>query len=298
MSWRIVYIEESEYLNLYLDNIKINKGIEDIIIPLQDIHTIILDNTKTVVSVNLLNKCMEYNICLITCGIDHLPIAELVPINGNYRSDYVLFDQIGWSNNIKNKLQQVIVRGKINNQIKVLKKNKKEESVIEKLTTFNNEVELGDTTNREGLAAKMYFRELFGSQFIRFEDDVINAGLNYGYSILRSQITKSAISKGLNTCIGLFHKGASNFHNLSDDIIEPFRPIIDDFVYNNLLNEQSFKKEHRLNIIKISSKKIMYNGQKQTLLNVINMFIDQIIRYIETNGNSDIHIPDIRIYDV
>ena len=89
------------------------------------------------------------------------------------------------------------------------------------LTTSKNVLE-NDKSNREGLAAKVYFHELFGLDFRRFDDDIINAGLNYGYAILRSQISKTVIAKGLNPCLGIFHKGYDNPFNLSDDIIEVY----------------------------------------------------------------------------
>ena len=104
--------------------------------------------------------------------------------------------QICWDENKKKRIQQKIVKAKIYNQIEILKKNDKNFNVIQKLFQFIDEVELGDSTNREGLAAKMYFREMFGDDFIRFDEDIVNAGLNYGYSIFRSLISSIIVAKG------------------------------------------------------------------------------------------------------
>ncbi len=149
--------------------------------------------------------------------------------------------------------------------------------VIAKLIQFRDEVNDGDTLNREGLSAKMYFRTLFGKDFKRFEDDVLNIGLNYGYSILRSQISKTIIAKGLLPCIGIFHKGYNNPFNLADDLIEVYRPLIDMYVFKNLRDAIIFKREHRLELIKLSTSDVYTNGVKQTLLNSINIYIDSIL---------------------
>lgn len=165
------------------------------------------------------------------------------------------------------------------NLIKYLNLDKEK---IKLLDNYIKEVTPSDKTNREGLAAKVYFFELFGNDFKRFSQDVINAGLNYGYAILRSQISKSIISKGLNTMLGLFHKGPNNYFNLSDDLIEPFRPIIDIWVYQNLREEKIFKKEHKFELIKQTTKKVLYKNKKQTIFNAISMYVDDLINYFES----------------
>ena len=146
---------------------------------------------------------------------------------------------------------------------------------------FESEVNEGDTLNREGLSAKMYFRVLYGSNFKRFEESVINNGLNYGYSILRSQISKTIIAKGLLPGIGIIHKGYNNPFNLSDDIIEVFRPLVDWYVYTYLKDAIVFKREHRLELIKLTTKDVLIKGCRQTLLNAINIFIDRILDIFE-----------------
>ena len=88
----------------------------------------------------------------------------------------------------------------------------------------------------------MYFRELFGDDFIRFDEDVINAGLNYGYSIFRSLISSIIVAKGYLHNLGIFHRGKQNMFNLSDDVIEVFRPIVDHYVYNNMMEDILFNK--------------------------------------------------------
>lgn len=296
MGWRIVYIEESEYLSLYLDNIKIKKETQDVIIPISDIHTLIVDNYKAVLSVNLLNKCSSEKVNIILCGVNHLPQTMIYPVSGNNQSPIVLKRQIEWNESIKAILHQKIVKAKILNQIAILKKHQREEATIIKLNNFTEEVQLSDCTNREGLSAKMYFRALFGKDFIRFNEDPINAGLNYGYAILRSQISKVLFSRGLNPSLGIFHKGPENLFNLSDDIIEVFRPIVDEYVYKYITNDTIFGRVHRLNLIKITTNKMMYNNQLHTFLNVISLYVNQIMDAFNI-GKLDIEFPGVDMYE-
>ena len=146
-----------------------------------------------------------------------------------------------------------------------------------------DEVELDDVTNREGLAAKMYFREMFGDDFVRFDEDVINAGLNYGYSIFRALISSIIVAKGYLPNLGIFHRGKQNMFNLSDDIIEVFRPIVDHYVCNHMMEDILFKQEHREALIQLTSKKIEIDGRKQTVSNAIYVYIESIIKELETD---------------
>lgn len=298
MSWRIVYIEESESVSSYLDNVKIKRIGEDVLIPYRDIHTLIIDNYKTNLTTNFLIKCAENKINLIICGLEHLPISCVYPINGNTQMLTVLKKQLQWSNEIKEIVQAKIIKIKIENQLQVLKKHKKDINVINKLMLFKDEVLNGDVTNREGLAAKMYFRELFGKDFIRFSDNVINYALNYGYTIMRTQISKVLISKGFNTSIGFFHCGPTNNFNLSDDIIEVFRPIVDDYVFSNMMNKEIFTRNDRIDLIKLTTKDMRYNSQKTTFLNVINQYVTNIIEGIESENIENIEMPLFINYDI
>jgi len=119
----------------------------------------------------------------------------------------------------------------------------------------------------------MYFRELFGNDFIRMNEDVINAGLNYGYAIFRSLISSIIVAKGYLANIGIFHKGKQNMFNLSDDIIEVFRPIVDNYVFHNMMEDIIFKQEHREALIQLTVKKVKIDHRQQTISNAIHIYI-------------------------
>lgn len=297
MGHRVIYVEKCEYLRLYLDNLKVMVKDNDILFPISDIQILVIDNYQSNISVPLINKLTENNVCTIICGVDHLPKSYILPINGNFATSGNINKQITWEKERKALLHSIIVKYKIENQIEILKQNNKSHEVIKKLYEFVDSIELDDRTNREGLAAKMYFRELFGSDFIRFDDDVINAGLNYGYSIFRSLITSIIVAKGYIANIGIFHKGKQNMFNLSDDIIEVFRPIVDDYVYNTMRDEILFKQEHREKLIQLTNKKILIDSRKQTVANAINQYLDSIFNYLDGETNR-VLFPLPIIYDL
>jgi len=281
MGWRVLYISESEYLSTILDNLQV-KVSEDqkLLVPLKDIHSIIIDNYKLVMSVQLINKCAENNINVVVCGIDHNPNVIMIPHNGHHQMAKVLKDQMDWSTDKKAIVHQIIVQHKIKQQYRALVIcDKAMNSKSELVNSYIDEVEISDSTNREGLASKVYFRLMFGEGFQRFDDDIINAGLNFGYAILRSQITKVLVSKGLNTSLGIFHRGPANMFNLADDIIEVYRPIIDIWVYNHLRLTDKFTKEHRVALIKISTINIRYGNLNQSLLNSMVLYVESIMNY-------------------
>lgn len=298
MGHRVIYIEKCEYLRLYLDNLKVEIKEDEILFPISDIQILVIDNYKSVMSVPLMNKLTENNVCVVICGIDHLPKSYLLPMNGNFAQSGNISKQIKWDDEIKMLLQQVIIKAKIYNQIEILKKNNKNIDVINKLIQFKNEVQVGDITNREGLAAKMYFREMFGNDFVRMENDVVNAGLNYGYSIFRSLISSIIVAKGYLPNLGIFHKGKQNMFNLSDDIIEVFRPIVDDYVLNNMFEDILFKQEHRESLIKLTNKKIEIDDRQQTIANAIYVYIEAIIKTIEQRDEKYFLFPLPYTYDL
>ncbi len=298
MSHRVLYIEKCENLKLYLDNLKVLVRDDEILIPISDIMILVVDNYRSSLSVPLINKLTENNVCTILCGVDHLPQSYILAMNGHFSQSGNINKQILWDEERKLLTHQLIIKAKIYNQIEILKLNNKNKEVIDKLYQFMNEVEKGDLTNREGLVAKMYFRELFGNDFIRMNEDVINAGLNYGYAIFRSLISSIIVAKGYLANIGIFHKGKQNMFNLSDDIIEVFRPIVDNYVFHNMMEDIIFKQEHREALIQLTVKKVKIDHRQQTISNAIHIYIESVLKVLETGNPKDFIFPLPQCYDI
>lgn len=152
------------------------------------------------------------------------------------------------------------------------------------LVGYSDEVMLGDTSNREGFAAKVYFNSLFGQNFSRNLDSFTNSALNYGYSILMSAFARAIYSCGCITQLGIWHKGASNNFNFACDLMEPFRPVIDLEVIG--CNFNSFGAEEKRVIKNILNKELLFEGHKQYLNNIIPSYTRSVIDSLNSNDIS------------
>ncbi|NME36156.1 MULTISPECIES: type II CRISPR-associated endonuclease Cas1 [Fusobacterium] len=301
MSWRTIYITESERLSLYLDSLMIIKNGEEYKIPLKDIGSIILEDNRTSLTVKLMNKITEYNILLIFCDDKYNPTTMIFPLNSYFRQYKIVEEQINWDNNLKKLLWKEIVKVKLENQKEILKKLKKIGETTILLDKYISEVKENDLENREGLGAKIYFRELFGENFIRGNNDVVNSALNYGYTIFNSKISRIIASKGLLTYLGIHHKNEYNQFNLASDIIEVFRPIIDYYVFLNIKESEYFSREDRIELINLLNSKIKYNSYMETVYNSMEKYIEFIIEFFKTgkfNKNKMPYLEIIEFYEL
>lgn len=294
MSWRVVYIEKSDYLKLYLDNLKVAREDTEILIPLSDIHTIIVDNQQTVVTARLLNKLAEYHILLVFCDEKHLPNIYALAPHSHHQASRVLERQVQWSPEIKGLMWQKIIQIKINNQASVLTHLRKDSASIETLHRLSDEVNFSDDTNREGHAAKLYFKTLFGNSFIRDRDsfDGINSGLNYGYIVLRSTVARTIVAYGLQPSFGIGHYNQYNAFNLADDLIEPFRPVIDLWISIMCQEDTYLDLKTKQKIVHlISNNKLLIGNQKQTILNAIELLVQSFIKGMNENNTELLVYP-------
>ena len=181
-----------------------------------------------------------------------------------------------WKKTSKDIIWQKIIENKISNQSKLLKKVKSPKNKL--LLSYVDEIQIGDKTNREGHAAKVYFNELFGKNFSRNDNDNINAALNYGYAVLLSTINKEIINNGYLTQLGIHHKNEFNEFNLTCDIMEPFRIIIDNFVYYN--KDRDFDSSYKLDLVNIFNNSFKYSGKKYILKDIIKMYVKNTLESI------------------
>lgn len=298
MSWRVVYIEEGEYLSLYLDNLKIRRAETETVIPLGDIGMIIVDNPSATVTSGLLAKCAEYGVGVTVCSRKHLPASMTLPVSGNYRASFIFRNQLDWNTDALGIIWQEIVRAKIRNQAEVLGRHGRNENIIGRLVRFGEETEPFDTGNREGLAAKMYFRELFGADFSRNSETSRNAALDYGYSILRSQMARAIVVHGLNAHLGIFHRGPGNAFNLADDLLEPFRPLVDSEILTLIDDNELFARKHRLELVRLPTKKILHSEKRITIIHAMNDVVESLLDVFESGELDLLQFPKTTIYDL
>ena len=288
MTWRVVVIDNRAKLELKLSHLVVRQdGNKVHKIYLKDISHIIVNTTEASITFALLNEIVKNKIKLIFCDEKRNPTAEVSPFYSSYNTSEKIRSQIKWDDYIKGDVWQLIVRQKIKNQMILLKScGKNEYKLLEK---YIDEVEFYDSTNREGHAAKVYFNALFGKDFSRSDDSNLNAALNYGYSILLSSINRQVVSNGYITQIGIFHDNMFNQFNLSSDLIEPWRAIVDDHVYNSV--KKIFDQEQKFELINLLNKEITIDNKRTRVNQAIDIYVRSIFDALNNRDLSLLRFP-------
>lgn len=247
---------------------------------LSELDAVVLENPRVKVSGVLLNQLAQQNISLILCDDKHHPSTMMLPLHGNFHRVKNINRQVLWNQEIKDRVWQRIIKHKLYMQIQVLKTFRYDDT---HLSEYIQHVELGDATNREGLAAKVYFRELFGPSFIRGTESPDNWALNYGYAILASYFSRTIAAKGYLTELGIKHKNEFNAYNLAYDMMEPFRPLVDQRV--KLVVQDAFTQKERHQLLDLVNEKVKINGTTQFLPNAIDLYCQSIFN--ELNGKDE-----------
>lgn len=276
MSFRTVLISHKAKL-YYKDDFLVIQGESMNMVHLSEIHTIIIESTMVQISTYLLAQLSANKIKLVICDEKHNPTAEMVPYYANYNTSKKIMNQAKWDELVKMRVWTKIVANKIANQAQLLKQLKIDRYAI--LEEYLKGVELGDETNREGHSAKVYFNSLFGKDFSRDKICDINSALDYGYTILLSAFNRSLSCLGYASQLGIMHKNEYNFFNLGCDLMEPFRVIIDEFVYNNC--KRIFDSNYKKELVQLLNKNVNYCGKSMILTNAINVFVLNALRAID-----------------
>ena len=279
MSFRTVVITKQSKLSYKNRYLAVKSELEEKYIHLSEIDTIIVDSIAVSISSYLLKELADNKINIIFCDEKHNPFGELSSFYSSHNTSKKILTQIKWNNKQKDELWSLIVKNKIINQALLLHKIKSDN--YELLMSYVNDVRVGDKTNREAHSAKVYFNSLFTKKFIRNANDDINAALNYGYSILLSNFNKEIINNGYLTQLGIHHKSEFNQFNLACDLMEPFRPIIDNFVYYNQTRE--FDSKYKLDLINIFNNNYKYLGKNYTLKDIIKMYTKNTLDSLSEN---------------
>lgn len=235
MGYRVIFLTNPARLYVKNQQLVIDNG--DVFkVPLEDIECIAIDSMQISMNSYLLSGLSEYAITLYVTDKTHHPCGTFLPLLRHSRHLSVLKNQLEMTLPNKKKLWKQIVCQKIENQATVLKLCGIDE--WKSIDVLKSMVKSGDPDNMEAVAASKYFKLLFGKNYTRTQDNFINPKLNYGYSILRSTISKYLVVYGYEPSLGIFHKSNLNSFNLSDDIIEPFRPIVDLYVKKFALEDE------------------------------------------------------------
>lgn len=196
-------------------------------VPLDDICVLVIDDQRITLSARLLSDMADAGIGVLMCGSNHMPNGIALPLGAHSRYAGLVEQQLSMSKPLVKQLWQKIVKRKIENQAAVLRLVGLDDS---ELISYARDVKSGDSTNREAVAAARYFDALIeeGTRW----DSIWTAPLNYGYAVLRAGLAQAAVSRGWMVSRGLHHRSEQNAFNLVDDMIEPFRPLIDAIAFS------------------------------------------------------------------
>ncbi|SEF43237.1 CRISPR-associated endonuclease Cas1 [Eubacterium ruminantium] len=294
MSWRTVVISQNAKLDYQIGYLVV-RGRETVKVHIDEIGMLIIENTAVSFTAYLLSELVKKKIKVIFCDEKRNPSSELVSYYGSHDTSAKIRKQMEWTDQSKEEIWTAIVSEKISKQAALLKYLGKSESEL--LFQYIKEIELGDKTNREGHAAKVYFNALFGKSFTRSDENSINAALNYGYSLILSAVAREIVSNGYITQIGIFHDNMFNQFNLASDLMEPFRPIVDKKVFESQF--EKFEKEEKHYMLELLQSEITVSGKKEYLLNAIKIYVRSVFDAINEKDISLIrfYTDELQIYE-
>lgn len=281
MSWRVIVISRRAKLDYQMGYMVVRE--EKLIkIHLSEISTILIESTAVSLTTNLLAELIKKKIKVIFCDEKRNPSSELIGYYGSHDTSNKIRKQIQWSKRAKEAIWTEIVAEKIRKQKELLEHRGKEESEL--LDSYLQEMQWNDETNREGHAAKVYFNALFGMAFTRTADNVINAALNYGYSIILSAFAREIVSNGYITQLGLFHDNMFNQFNLASDLMEPFRVLVDLEVLTMELSK--FEHSEKMQIVDILNHEVKVDNKVQYVNNAIKIYCKSVFDALNENDSS------------
>ncbi len=288
MAWRSVVITQPARLKLQQKALVAEQDAGSIRIPLEDISVLVIDQPQVSLTAQLLTACASAQIAVITVDATHTPNGVLLPYLPHSRALKVMLAQLAMSLPRKKQLWRGIIQRKLLNQAEVLAW-RGHEGASRHLQALAREVRSGDAGNAESQGARVYFRHLFGSGFSRTQVCFHNAALNYGYSVIRSALARNLVAHGFLTAFGLHHKSEQNAFNLADDLIEPFRPILDTHVLTYSqpdMDERDLTREDKAHIVNVLHQDVLLHPSegstnKSTLLAATETIVISLIQRLD-----------------
>ncbi len=239
-------------------------------IPIEDIGIVILDNNRITITQGLIESLLENNTALITCDSSRMPLGLMLPLSGNKTQTERFRDQINASLPLKKQLWQQTVQAKIKNQAYLLLN--KNNSIIDNMKVWANDVKSGDPDNYEARAAVYYWANLFNEieGFSRLREGIPpNNLLNYGYAILRAVVARSLVASGLLPTFGIHHRNKYNAYCLADDIMEPYRPFVDKMVCDIVAEKRNINEltqDIKFKLLNIPVLDVVIDDQRSPLM--------------------------------
>ena len=262
-------------------------------IPVEDMGVLILSHPSITISSNLITSCQQNNCIIVFCDRKHLPVSVLLPLSGNSLHSKILNVQASVKKPVKKRLWQKIVVAKIESQIKALASFGKNSTALE---SMRSRVKSGDTDNVESQASRIYWPLLFGDDFRRDQKaEGTNSLLNYGYALLRASVARAICGTGLHPALGIHHHNQYNPMCLADDLMEPFRPVVDRKVYK-LWEKDLFdvSKKTKAFLLSLLTEPLMFRDKKLPLMVALQHTATSLKKAL-TEGPDSLEIPSLVI---
>jgi CRISPR-associated protein Cas1 len=292
--WRSVVISQPAKLKREHFSLVIEQS-QSARVPFEDIAVIVLNNREITLTHPVLAACAEYGIGLYSTGDNHQPNGVFLPFLSHSRATRMMRLQLNLDKPQAKRAWAEIVKVKIANQARCLKLTKF--GNVERLESYVGRVRSGDVENMEAQASSYYFPQLFGKGFHRAQDCWVNAALDYGYAIIRGAITRGLVAHGFQPNIGLFHRSEQNAFNLADDVIEPYRALVDLYVFSHINPHAS--KDAELNPRDKAALVGLLNGDVKmprgntSVLNSIEQTVESLVRLYDGADESVLELPTL-----
>jgi len=291
--FRNVYLKNPALISLSHYQLSITTDGECYHFPFDDIQSLLIENLSSTISTAALSALAEHGTTVITCDSQHLPVSVLLPMQGYYQHLKTLNLQLKLTKRFKERITKKIIKQKIMNQYQTaLQLNGIPNETLKQLA---NAVQDGDKDSRESIAAKIYFIEIGGKDFNRRLDNLTNGALNYGYAILRSSIARELIQFGFEPAVAFNHHNLNNAFNLADDLIEPFRPVVELYVFTKLVpsNKSSLSSSMKAQLLNLLSYEVLINGELQNIQHAIHIVVESLLTACRSQRSTKLILPSV-----
>lgn len=260
-------------------------------VPFEDIAVIVLNHAEITLTHSVLSACGEYGIGVFSSGPTHHPNGVFLPFLPHSRATRMLRLQLALGKPTAKRAWQTIIQAKIQNQANCLKLA--EQSGVDKLESMARRVRSGDPDNLESQASAFYFRALFGNDFHRGQPRWINASLDYGYAVLRAAIARGLVAHGFLPALGLFHASEQNAFNLADDLIEPYRPLVDLHVIQHSLGHgvEDLLPADKVPLVSLLNVDMTMPRGTMSVLASIEQAVESLARLYEGGSETLLELP-------
>lgn len=287
VSKRTICIQNPAKISVRQSALQIDSAGQTARVPLEDIWVLIIETHRAQISTSALSSLVDSGIGVMLCGDNHMPNGLLLPLGAHSRHAAIVEDQLAISKPLGKRIWQRIVIQKIRNQARVLELQGTESSPVGR---FASEVRSGDTDNREAAAAQAYFKLLKDGGTRR--SGPLTSALDYGYAILRAGIAREAVSSGWLISRGIHHHNVYNAFNLVDDLIEPFRPVVDLMVVQRNLDGE-LTPEKRAELAKVFEVLVEVRQAKMSVQSAIQEELNGLKHSVTKADASKLSLPEI-----